>query len=196
MVLARPPVANAVTPKVLAERGVGGEGRAVSQSAIVTTPSLDGQTQILSVRGELDLATADGLYRRGRTAISRHTRLLLLDLADLSFCDACGLSAFVRIANEAQAAGCRYGLVAPQPLVVKMLRITDLNARLPVFATMEEACHHLMPLTGTAGDRLARQTSEYRVAVIKRVAETSRRAGHSADRGSGHNRMAAAVEGR
>jgi anti-sigma B factor antagonist len=126
----------------------------VSQSTIVTTPSPDDETQILSVRGELDLATTDGLYQRGRAAIGRHARLLLLDLADLSFCDACGLSAFVRIANEAQAAGCRYGLVAPRPLVVKMLQITGLNARLPVFATMEEACHHLMALTGTAGDRL------------------------------------------
>jgi anti-sigma B factor antagonist len=140
----------------------------VSQSAIVTTPSPDDQAQILSVRGELDLATADGVYRRGRAAIGRHARLLLLDLADLSFCDACGLSAFVRIANEAQAAGCRYGLVAPQPLVVKMLRITGLNARLPVFATMEEARHHLVALTGTASDRLERQTPEVRVSLMPR----------------------------
>jgi hypothetical protein len=63
------------------------------------------------------------------------------------------LSAFVRIASEAETAGCRYGLVAPQPLVVKMLRITGLDARLPVFATMEEARNRLMALTGTAGDR-------------------------------------------
>ena len=138
----------------------GGGRRAVSQSAIVRTPSPDDQTQILIVRGELDLATADDLYRRGCVAIGRHARLLLLDLADLSFCDAYGLSAFVRIANEAQAAECRYGLVAPQPLVVKMLRITGLNARLPVFATMEEACHHLMALTETASDRSRRQTAE------------------------------------
>ena len=121
----------------------------MSQSTIVTTPSPDDQIQILSVRGELDLATADGLYRRGFAAIGRHAGLLLLDLADLSFCDASGLSAFVRIANEAEAAGCRYGLVAPQPLVVKMLRITGLNARLPVFVTMEDARQHLMAPVGT-----------------------------------------------
>jgi len=125
----------------------------VSQSANVTTSGPDDQTQVLSVRGELDLATADGLYRQGRAAIGCRARLLLLDLAGLSFCDACGLSAFVRIANEAEAAGCRYGLVAPPPLVVKMLRITGLHARLPVFATIEEARHRLMALTGTAGGR-------------------------------------------
>lgn len=107
----------------------------------------------MTVQGELDLATADCLYQRGRAAIGCHARLLLLDLVGLSFCDACGLSAFVRIANEAQAAGCRYGLVAPQPLVVKMLRITGLNARLPVFATTEEARQRLIALIGTAAGR-------------------------------------------
>jgi anti-sigma B factor antagonist len=125
----------------------------MSQSANVTASGPDDQTRILSVQGELDLATAEGLYQRGRAAIGGAAHLLLLDLAGLSFCDACGLSALVRIANEAEAAGCRYGLIAPQPLVVKMLRITGLNARLPVFATAEEARQRLMILTGTAGGR-------------------------------------------
>jgi len=125
----------------------------MSQNANVTTSGPDDQTQVLSVQGELDLATADGLYRRGRAAIGCRAQLLLLDLTDLSFCDACGLSALVRIANEAEAAGCRYGLVAPQPLVVKMLRITGLSERLPVFATVAEARQRLMSLTGTASSR-------------------------------------------
>jgi anti-anti-sigma factor len=120
----------------------------MSWSANGTAAGPDDRTQILSVRGELDLATADNLYRRGRTAIGRHARLLLLDLTGLSFCDACGLSALVRIANEADAAGCAYGLIAPQPLVVKMLRITGLHERLQVFATTDEARLRLMALTG------------------------------------------------
>jgi anti-sigma B factor antagonist len=107
----------------------------------------------LRVRGELDLATADSLYLRCRTAIRRHPRLLLLDLTGLSFCDASGLSAFVRIANEADAAGCGYGLIAPQPLVAKMLRITGLHQRLQVFATSDEARLRLTALAGTARSR-------------------------------------------
>lgn len=100
----------------------------------------DGKTAIVTVRGELDLATADPLYRRGSAAIGRHTRLLLVDLAGVSFCDSRGLSALVRIANAADAADCSYGLIAPQPLVTKVLRITGLDRRLPVFPTVEEAC--------------------------------------------------------
>ena len=125
----------------------------MSRSVNGTTAGPDDRTQILRVRGELDLATADSLYLRGRTAIGRHPRLLLLDLTGLSFCDASGLSAFVRIANEAEAAGCGYGLVAPQPLVAKMLRITGLHQRLQVFATSDEARLRLTALAGTARSR-------------------------------------------
>jgi anti-anti-sigma factor len=91
--------------------------------------------QILHPRGELDLATADSLAAQGHAAIARHTWLLLLDLTGVSFCDASGLSAFVQIANHADKTGCRYGLIAPQPLVAKLLRITGLDRRMPVYAT-------------------------------------------------------------
>lgn len=98
---------------------------------------------ILTVQGELDLMTADGLYQRARDAIDRQTRFLLLDLAGLSFCDSRGLSAFVRVANKADQAGCLYALIAPQPLVAKVLRITSLDKRLPVFPTIAEACNRM-----------------------------------------------------
>jgi anti-sigma B factor antagonist len=99
----------------------------------------DERVRVLNVRGELDLATADGLYRRGQRAIRGKARLLLLDLTRVTFCDSRGLSAFVRIANDADAVGCRYGLIAPPPLVVKLLRITGLDRRLQVFPTIEDA---------------------------------------------------------
>lgn len=100
----------------------------------------DDDAQILNVQGELDLATADILHLRARAAINGHVRLLLLDLTGLSFCDACGLGALVRIANDADAAGCRYGLIALQPSVAKIMRITGLDKRLQVFATIDETC--------------------------------------------------------
>ena len=87
------------------------------------------QIQVVQVRGELDLTLADSLAVRGYAAIGRQARVLLLDLAGVSFCDACGLSALVRIANHADRTGCRYGLIAPQPPVVKVLRITGLDQR-------------------------------------------------------------------
>jgi anti-anti-sigma factor len=96
----------------------------------------------LQVAGELDMATADDTAAQGGAAIARHAGLLLLDLTRLSFCDAHGLSALVRIANHADKTGCRYGLIAPQPQVAKVLRICRLDQRMPVFATIGEALAH------------------------------------------------------
>ena len=95
--------------------------------------------QVLRMPEELDLATADGAVEQGYAAIAPRTRLLLLDLTGTSFCDARGLSIFTRIANRAEATGCRYGLIAPQPPVARVLRISGLDARLPVFATIGDA---------------------------------------------------------
>jgi len=104
-----------------------------------TTAGRGAGIEIVCMPAELDLATGDGVVEQGCAAIARPVRLLLLDLAGLSFCDARGLSAFVRIANHADAAGCRLGLIAPRPPVAKILRITGLNSRLPVFATIDDA---------------------------------------------------------
>ena len=98
--------------------------------------------QVLPAFDELDLATAGGLAARG-CAAAAHTRLLLLDLSGLSFCDARGLSALVQIANHADRAGCRYGLIAPQPWVARVLRICRLDQRLPMFAAVGDALAHL-----------------------------------------------------
>jgi anti-anti-sigma factor len=95
--------------------------------------------EIVSMPAELDLTTSEGVVEQGYAAIACPARLLLLDVTGVSFCDARGLGAFVQIANRADAAGCGFGLIAPRPQVAKILRISGLNSRLPVFATIDDA---------------------------------------------------------
>ncbi len=104
-----------------------------------TTADRGAGIEILSVPGELDLFTSEGVVAQGYAAIARAARLLLLDLAGVSFCDARGLSAFVRIANQADAAGCGFGLIAPRSPVVQILRISGLDSRIAMFATIDDA---------------------------------------------------------
>jgi anti-anti-sigma factor len=104
-----------------------------------TTANCGTGIEIVSMPAELDLVTGEGVVEQGCAAIARSARLLLLDLTGLSFCDARGLSAFVQIANHADAAGCRFGLIAPRPPVAKILRISGLDSRMPVFATVDDA---------------------------------------------------------
>jgi len=113
-----------------------------------TTADRGARIEILDMPEELDLATGEDVVKRGFAAIDHAARLLLLDLAGVSFCDARGLSAFVRIANYADAARCQFGLIGPRPLIAKILRISGLNSRMPMFATIDDA---LARVTATAG---------------------------------------------
>ncbi len=83
---------------------------------------------IVRMPAELDLASSEGVAEQGCAAIARLARLVLLDLIGLSFCDARGLRAFVRIANQADAAGCGFGLIGPRPPAAKILRISGWKA--------------------------------------------------------------------
>jgi anti-anti-sigma factor len=93
--------------------------------------------------------SADGCQGRPGRKVVVAAQQQLLDLTGLSFCDARGLSALVRIANHADQAGCRYGLIAPQPPVAKVVRITGLDQRMPVFATADDALARLAAMAST-----------------------------------------------
>ena len=82
--------------------------------------------------GELDAASADQACGYVRDVINAHGGQVLLDVAGLSFCDACGLGAFVRMSRHAAQAGSSVRLVAPPPLLRKIIRITGLADQLPV----------------------------------------------------------------
>jgi anti-anti-sigma factor len=115
--------------------------------------------EILPAPPELDLATAEGLVQQGYAALARHPRLLLLDLAGSVFCDARGLSALVRVANLADAAGCPCALIAPLPQVTKMLRISRLDQRLPVFTTSDDALASRAPMSTAADGQQSRRST-------------------------------------
>ena len=110
-----------------------------------------GWVRLIRHEGDLDMATADGLTERGYAAISGGTRVLLIDLARVPFCDPRGLSALVRIANRADRFGCRYGLLAAQPQLACLLWLTGLGQRLPVFATGGDALAQLLPAADARG---------------------------------------------
>ena len=99
----------------------------MTQSKNQTTADQGAGIEILSTPAELDLTIGDGLVEQGYAAITRSARLLLLDLTGPSLCDACGAQR-LRPDRKADAAGCRFGLIAPRPPVAKILRIGSLDS--------------------------------------------------------------------
>jgi len=93
--------------------------------------SQTGQTTV-TFAGELDAAAADQAYGYVRDAIDAHGGEVLLNVAGLGFCDARGLGALARMSRHAGQAGSSVHLVAPPPLLVKIIRITGLQDALPL----------------------------------------------------------------
>ena len=84
---------------------------------------------VVDLGGELDIVSAEVAVSYVRDVIDRHRGPVIVDLTALTFCDARGLAALVRIAGYAEQKGCPFRLASPSPSLVKIMRITGLDRR-------------------------------------------------------------------
>ena len=94
--------------------------------------------QIVSVTGELDIATADQAYSYISEVIDGRPAPVTVDLSGLTFCDASGLGALARTARHAREAGRQLMLASARPSLVKIMRITGLDR---VFPELHPSAH-------------------------------------------------------
>jgi anti-sigma B factor antagonist len=87
--------------------------------------------QVVSVAGELDIATADQAYSYITEVIDGRPAPVTVDLSGVTFCDASGLGALARLARHARAAGRQFMLISARPSVLKIMRITGLDRAFP-----------------------------------------------------------------
>jgi anti-sigma B factor antagonist len=87
--------------------------------------------QIVSVTGELDIATAERAYTYISDVIDAWPMPVSVDLSGLTFCDASGLGVLARIARHAREAGRQLRLTAARPSLLKIMRITGLDRAFP-----------------------------------------------------------------
>jgi anti-sigma B factor antagonist len=90
--------------------------------------------QIISVTGELDIATADQAYIYISDVIDAWPVPVSVDLSGLTFCDASGLGVLARAARHARQAGRQLRLTAARPSLLKIMRITGLDLAYPELA--------------------------------------------------------------
>lgn len=86
-----------------------------------------GAAPLVVARGELDIATARAFEELVIETALRHGPDVLIEGSGISFCDARGLGALVRCANEARRTGGRLTLVHPSHRLVRLLRIVGLD---------------------------------------------------------------------
>ncbi|MEV4753567.1 STAS domain-containing protein [Micromonospora sp. NPDC049559] len=98
-----------------------------------------GDAVVVSVAGELDMATAPQLQDQITDLLDKGRAKLIFDLAEVSFCDSTGLSVFVRAKNSCDEAGGEVRLAAPQRGVLRILEVSGLVEVLRTFPTVDEA---------------------------------------------------------
>jgi anti-anti-sigma factor len=89
----------------------------------------------LAATGEIDVATADSLIDAATSALHASTRLLILDLAGVTFCGAAGITALIKIHRIASAAGASLALANVGTPVQHVFDLVHLNGILAALHT-------------------------------------------------------------
>ncbi|MGC4813030.1 STAS domain-containing protein [Micromonospora sp. DT228] len=92
----------------------------------VSNVERDGGGACLRLAGELDMSTSPELSAAIDRLIAAGESRVLLDLADLTFCDSTGMAVFVRGDNQAAVDGGWLRLVGANGRVERVLRMTGL----------------------------------------------------------------------
>jgi anti-anti-sigma factor len=98
-----------------------------------------GGYNIVTISGEMDIASVPALREQLLGLLRPHASRVVIDLSEVTFCDASGLAMLVGASRRAGQLGGVLRLAAPTPLVATVLRLTGLDSRFEIFATVPEA---------------------------------------------------------
>jgi anti-sigma B factor antagonist len=103
---------------------------------IATTPGSD--RYVITVSGEVDLATSPELDNAIIVAIESGTSSLAIDLTDVSFMDSSGLGVIVRGLKRCREADKDLDLVITNERVLKVFGITGLDQVIPIHDSIQD----------------------------------------------------------
>ena len=103
---------------------------------IATTPGTD--RYVITVSGEVDLATSPELDVAIIAAIDSGTSSVAIDLTDVSFMDSSGLGVIVRGLKRCREADIDLDLVITNERVLKVFGITGLDQVIPIHASIQD----------------------------------------------------------
>jgi anti-sigma B factor antagonist len=95
-------------------------------------------TTVISVSGELDLASSPALEEELERVAQSGAQLVVVDLRNLEFMDSTGLSVLVRAHQRAEENGRRLGLINGSQQVQRLLTLTGVADRLTLTDLPEE----------------------------------------------------------
>ena len=113
-------------------------GTTVSPGMSLAAQTAGGIT-IAELTGELDIASAPALRDQLLSLLRPGSSRLVIDLSQVSFCDASGLAVLVNTGRRARLLGGFLRLAAVSPQAGRVLNITGLRRHLAIFPTVQAA---------------------------------------------------------
>jgi anti-anti-sigma factor len=96
------------------------------------TSRSQGSTQLLSVTGQIDVATTDALAVGIRDALATEPETIIVDLSAVAFFGSGGLNTLLEADGRARASGCRLVVIPGTGVVRRMLDRTKAHLRLNI----------------------------------------------------------------
>jgi len=97
-----------------------------------------GLLDIVRVQGEIDLASAHKLRSR-LDALIGNGRHIIVKLNEVTYTEACGVRVLAEAYAHAKSFNQKLMLVAPSPMMRRVLKMVALDRAIPIFDSIEEA---------------------------------------------------------
>jgi anti-anti-sigma factor len=110
-----------------------------TSAAIDVNLQVVGHRTVLSVAGEIDMATAPRLAEALDAAVAAGAQDVWIDLTATGFMDSSGLHALIGIQRRLRALNRRLAVICPAGAVRHVLEVTGVEAWLPLFADRADA---------------------------------------------------------
>ncbi|MFE3451797.1 STAS domain-containing protein [Nonomuraea sp. NPDC059194] len=109
------------------------------KAALSLTSSVEGGLPVVVVEGVLDATTREQFADHLAEVVTGHGNELILDLAGVTFMDSRALGLIVHHWQGCTSTGGKFALVGVRYSPSKVLWITGLAQRLPLYETLDEA---------------------------------------------------------
>jgi anti-sigma B factor antagonist len=95
-----------------------------------------GEAAVITLPEEIDISNSEQVREELLSLLNRGPAVLIVDMADTTFCDSAGVNALVRAHKRATANGAEIRLVVASLGVQRVLAITGVDRLIPVYPSM------------------------------------------------------------
>ena len=106
--------------------------RDIVDGTLVVRTAKNGDTHIISLRGELDLANASTAEAALEASFGENGSQVVVDMSELEFIDSTGIALLVAALGRNDDGDRVRFVLSPSPAVARVLEVTGLTERLPL----------------------------------------------------------------